>query len=333
MADLREALQASPDAVLLVDDAGVIRWANRNVPSVLGFSPAELEGTSVEELLLEKDREAHVRFRREYMDSPEPRPMGRDLDLYALHEDGTTVPVEISLGPIEREGERFVVATIAEISERKRRERELQRQNERLEEFASIVSHDLQGPLRVIEGRLRLAREECDSEHLDAIESSVDRMNELIEDLLRLAQEGNVVEAIEPVDLPGLVEDCWRNVGAANATLVAETTHTVRADRTRLQQLLANLLTNAVDHAGTDATVTVGGLDDGFYVADDGPGIPTEDRDRVFERGYSTGRGGTGFGLAIVEQIADAHDWTVRVTDSDDGGTRFEVTGIDVVDA
>ena len=333
MDDLRDALQASPDAVLVVDDAGVIQWANRNVPAVLGFSPVDLEGRPVEELLLEEDREAHVRFRREYMDSPEPRPMGRDLDLYALHEDGTTVPVEISLGPVEQEGELYVVTTIAEISDRKQRERELKRQNERLEEFASIVSHDLQGPLRVIEGRLHLARDECDSEHLDAIEDSIDRMNELIEDLLRLAREGNVVEAVEPVDLPALAEDCWRNVEAADATLVVETTRTVLADRTRLQQLLTNLLTNAVDHAGADATVTVGELDDGFYVEDDGPGIPSDDRERVFERGYSTGQDGTGFGLAIVEQIAGAHDWEVRVTDGDGGGARFEVTGVDVADA
>jgi signal transduction histidine kinase len=75
-------------------------------------------------------------------------------------------------------------------------------------------------------------------------------------------------------------------------------------------------------------TVTVGGLPDGFYVADDGEGVPPADRDRVFERGYTTGDG-TGLGLSIVEQIVGAHGWSVRATESEDGGARFEITGVE----
>jgi signal transduction histidine kinase len=87
-----------------------------------------------------------------------------------------------------------------------------------------------------------------------------------------------------------------------------------------------------VEHAGEDVTVTVGDLDGGFYVADDGPGIPESDRERVFETGYSTSDGGTGFGLEIVATVATAHGWDVRVTDAADGGARFEFTGVDVLD-
>jgi signal transduction histidine kinase len=93
--------------------------------------------------------------------------------------------------------------------------------------------------------------------------------------------------------------------------------------------LLENLLGNALRHGGADVTVAVGSLDDGFYVADDGPGIPEADRDAVFDSGYSTAAEGTGVGLAIVQQVVDAHDWSISVTESETGGTRFEITGVE----
>jgi PAS domain S-box-containing protein len=327
-----EVLEASPDAVIVVDEEGVIQRANRHAPEVLGFTPEELEGRSVEELLLKDDREDHVRLRREYMASPEPRPMGRGLDLYALHEDGTEIPVEISLGPIEHDDELYVVATVSDVSDRKRRERKLQRQNRRLEEFTSIVSHDLRNPLSAISGRLELTRNEFDSEHLEVIEESVERMAVLIENLQRFAREGKVVEHVEPIALSSLVEECWQHVATANATLVTETTHTVRADRGRLRQLMENLMRNAVEHGGEDVTVTVGDLDDGFFVEDDGPGIPAASREQVLQWGYSTSEDSTGIGLAIVSQIAEAHDWRIQVIEGTSGGTRFEVTGVESAD-
>ena len=76
-------------------------------------------------------------------------------------------------------------------------------------------------------------------------------------------------------------------------------------------------------------TVTVGDLPDGFYIEDDGPGIPQADREEVFAAGYSTASAGTGFGLSIVNRVAQAHGWDVRVTDGSDGGARFEITGVD----
>jgi len=114
----------------------------------------------------------------------------------------------------------------------------------------------------------------------------------------------------------------------AEATLVVESDQRIQADRSRLQQLVENLVRNAVEHGGADVTVTIGALEDGFYAEEDGPGIPTENRDAVFEMGYSTIEDGTGFGLSIVNQIADAHGWTVHVTEGSDGGARFEITGI-----
>jgi len=244
-----------------------------------------------------------------------------------LRKDGSTFPQELSLSVTD--GDR-VICVVRDITERKRRERELRRKNERLEEFASVVSHDLRNPLSVTEGRLELARENCDGEHLDAAVEAVDRMETLIDDLLMLAQEGEQINELEPVDLETTVEDCWRTVETGNATLVTETDQTIRADASRVKQLLENVMRNAVEHGDEDVTITIGDLtdEDGFYVADDGPGIPADKRDKVFDVGYSTSADDTGFGLNIVREIAEAHGWTVDVTGSEAGGARFEITDI-----
>jgi PAS domain S-box-containing protein len=211
--------------------------------------------------------------------------------------------------------------------------RDLERQRSRLEEFTSVVSHDLRNPLNVARNRTELAREDVDgaSEHLDAALRAHERMEALIENLLTLARSGADLGALETVPLDTAVSRCWETVATADATLVVDADRAVRADGSRLEQVLANLIRNAVDHGGDGVTVTVGGLDDGFYVADDGVGIPAADRDAVFDAGYSTDSEGTGFGLSIVQRIAEAHGWTVTVTESEDGGARFEVTGVDVV--
>ncbi|MGM0718638.1 MAG: sensor histidine kinase, partial [Halobacteriota archaeon] len=115
-----------------------------------------------------------------------------------------------------------------------------------------------------------------------------------------------------------------------NATLNIETDRVIRSDRDRLRHLLENLMRNAVEHGESDVTVTVGDLEDGFYIEDDGAGIPIDLRERVFESGVSTADHGTGLGLAITKQVAEAHDWEIRVKNGDEGGARFEITGVEV---
>ena len=213
--------------------------------------------------------------------------------------------------------------------QRRRANERLQAQNEQLSRFASIVSHDLRNPLNVAKGRLEIARAEYDDEHLDAVGRAHDRMDALIDDVLTLARAGEQVGEVERVALAGLGEDCWRNVATDGATLVTDVERTVMADGSRLRQLFENLLRNSVEHGGEAVTVTVGELEDGFYVEDDGVGISAGERTDVFEAGYSTGEGGTGFGLHIVEQVATAHGWEVSVTDGAEGGARFEVSGVE----
>jgi len=207
----------------------------------------------------------------------------------------------------------------------------LEEKNDRLGQFATLVSHDLRNPLSVATSRLELAQQECDTAHLDEAARAIDRMDALIDDVLTLARSGADVDETDPVSLPDLARECWKTVSTDQASLVVDTEVTIQADRSRLRQLFENLVRNAVEHGGADVTVRVGRIGDGFYVADDGAGIPSDDRDRLFESGYSTSDNGTGLGLAIVRDIATAHGWTVEATDDDAGGARFEITGVEVV--
>lgn len=205
-------------------------------------------------------------------------------------------------------------------------QRLLSQQNERLEEFTSVVSHDLRNPLSVAKGRVELAREQDAGADLDAAANALDDMESLVDDLLALARQGRTVGEMEPVSLAVVSEDAWGNLDTDGASLDIED-YELNADSDRLRQLLENLFRNAVIHAGPDPHIRVGPLtdEDGFTVEDDGPGIDPEDRDQIFEAGYTDCEAGSGFGLSIVRRIADAHGWSVRVTDGTAGGARFEL--------
>jgi len=218
--------------------------------------------------------------------------------------------------------------------ERERHREALTRERNRLEDFASVVSHDLRNPLNVAFGRLELIAAEYDGdpEHVDAARRALERMDELIEDVLAMARGGDrVVDAAE-VALSDVVTAAWDTVESGDTTLdLVDEDARITGDGTRLQQLFENLFRNAVEHGGESVTVRVGTLPDGrgFFVEDDGPGLPEGDREQVFGRGYTTSEAGTGFGLAIVSEIAEAHGGAVRATESAAGGTRIEVTGIE----
>ena len=222
------------------------------------------------------------------------------------------------------------IAFYIDISER----RELKRKNERLDEFASVISHDLRNPLNVATGRLELARNECESSHLADVATALSRMEVLIDDLLHLARQGQTVSERETIPIEDVVSACWRNIETGDTTLNIHDKATLSVDRSRFRQAIENLFRNAIDHGGESVTVSVGILDEqqGFYVADDGPGIPEANREDVFDTGFTTTHDGTGFGLAIVRRICEAHGWRIGVTESEAGGARFEVTGVDSLD-
>jgi len=213
------------------------------------------------------------------------------------------------------------------------RNEELQRQNERLDDFANIIAHDLRNPLSVVSGRVEMAKKATGDANLEPAMSSLERMEEIIEETLTLARSGAVIDEPQTADLEDLAGQSWRNVESEEATLEIEDPPAISADQDRLLHLFENLFRNAVEHGGSDVTLRVGALPDGFYVEDDGSGIPESDREDVFNAGHSTSRDGTGFGLSIVKQIAEAHGWNIASTESPAGGARFEITQVTVEDA
>lgn len=221
----------------------------------------------------------------------------------------------------------------------RKRETELAEKNQRLERFASKLSHELRNPLNVIAGRIDLARETGNPEHFDHLEQSIGRMNTLIDDLLAFTRDGEAETDTEWLVLSAVAETSWEAIRSPNAILEIDSDCGIHADPDRLRQLLDNLLRNSVEHAlpspatreegDSELTVTVGTLPDGFYVEDDGAGIPTDERDRLLSEGETELPHWTGLGLRIVAEVVDAHDWSMEITASPSGGARFEFHDIE----
>ncbi len=328
----REAyLEQSGDVISVLDSSGEIRYQNASTEEVTGFSPAEVMGQSGFEHLHPEDRQRVGEEFPAFVSNPGQR-LERELRVEA--KDGSWRWIEVrGVNMLDDPVVDGLLFSSRDITERKRREQEIRRQNERLDEFAGFVSHELRNPLTAAQGRIGLAAEECDSQHLDAAARAVDRSLERIADLSVLVDPDPETDEIDTVELSSAVRTCWEAVDTANATVRAEVTGAIRADRSQLYQLLENLFRNAVQHGGTDVTVDVCSIAGGFAVADDGTGISADDTTALLETGYSgTESNGTGFGLSIVRQIVAAHDWELHVTDSATGGARFEITGVTFVD-
>ncbi|MFB6161849.1 MAG: PAS domain-containing sensor histidine kinase [Halococcoides sp.] len=226
-----------------------------------------------------------------------------------------------------------IVGVTQDVTDRVLTRRDLERQNERLEEFTEVLAHDLRNPLDVARGNIELI--DGNAEAVSTIDDALERMSELIGEIRSFVLESRSVEDPAAVDLDAIAWRAWESVETNGATLDVRTTRRVRADPDRLRRLFENVYRNAIEHGTTDGSVAVvvADLDDGFVIADDGPGAPEECRDRIFERGVSTSEDGTGFGLAIVENIASAHGWSVEMADAVDpypdlGGAAVPVTGV-----
>ena len=307
----------------MVDGEPVIRRVNSGFEATFGYDTETVLDEPLDSFIVPLDAEAEAQTYNKRLERGER--IQAEIERETANGPRYFLVQVIPLAVGEENSSGYAIYT--DVTEQREREVALRRQNERLDQFASVVSHDLRNPLNVASGYLELSRESGDEDHLDQVSAALERMDALVEDLLRLAREGRDVGETAPVELAEVAETAWSHVHTGEATLRVETESTVDADRDRLVELFENLYRNAVEHAGEAPTVTVtdieaGGRWQGFAVTDDGPGIdPNID---PFETGTTTSEEGTGFGLAIVKSIAEAHGWSVSVTESESGGARFE---------
>lgn len=323
---IESLFNALPDPLYAVDtDGHPVRWNDR-LTEVTGYAEENVAESHLTEFIPDEDTEAVLAEFERIIQEEQSATIESAIETKA----GEQIPYEFTGAPLaDADGTlRGVTGVGRDITERKQQEQDLKRQNERLEEFTNVVSHDLRNPINVADSRVTLLDNEVDSEHIEAIDRALSRMDSLIEDLLALARQNEEIGDLELVDLAEMAESCWDVVETSTATVEINTDKRVLADRSRLSQVFENLIRNAIEHSDGETTVTIGNIADGFYIEDTGPGIPEEYRDEVFTAGYSTATDGTGFGLNIVADVVDAHGWDIDIVEGSSGGARFEIRGV-----
>jgi PAS domain S-box-containing protein len=317
--ELRErALDQATVGITVADADESLVFVNQGFARLTGYDADEVIGDNCRFLQGEATDEETVAEIRAALDAEEP--ISTVIRNYRT--DGTPFWNQLDITPIE-DGSGSVTHYFGfqrDVTERVELEERLRDHNERLDEFAQLVSHDLRGPLSVAQGYL----EGIEDEQVDAAVDALDRMGRLIEDVLTLAREGRSRAETEPVALETVASRAWTTAETGDLEVaLGDGLRTVEADPERLQTLFENLFRNVVDHAPGATTVRVEATETGFAVVDDGPGIDPTVVDSLFDQGITTDEDGTGFGLAIVATVARAHGWSVSASSGD--GARFEV--------
>jgi PAS domain S-box-containing protein len=324
-------LELSPDAVAVVDpETEALLAVDRQLADMTGLSESELVGRDQTCLHPSEDEARYRELFRRHLRSGEVStarfPDGDDL--YVETAEGERVPVEIRGKTKRVDGRKVFVEILRDVSDRTAPERDLRRKVASLERLSQVLAHDLRTPLTVAANGVAEAKRTGDMAELEQVETAHARMEDILEDTMTLVREGYEVESVEALEFEALARSCWENVATADASLRVVTDGTLDADPKRVRNLFENLFTNSVEHGGEGVTVRAGVYKDGFFVADDGAGIPEDEWESVTEPGWTTTADGTGLGLHIVSEIARAHDWSLTVGDSQDAGARFDVTGV-----
>ncbi|HKS54854.1 MAG TPA: ATP-binding protein [Steroidobacteraceae bacterium] len=353
MDELREItehlLRFSPDALIVVDDRGYIRFANETVKELFGHEPASLLGKSVDTLIPQRLRANHGKHTSGFMRSPNNREMGaRIADLFALRADGSEFSAGIRLAPFRIGDKLFVGAAIRDTTERRivndelvLARKEADRANRAKSRFLATASHDLRQPMQTIR-LLNAAMTKIvpDQEVRDLLQQqgqAIENMTRLLNALLDISRLES--GAIEPVNSEVRIADIFEELGTEFASIakardidlqIGTSPVVISTDRTLFYQLLQNLLGNALKYTDT-GWVRVTCTDEGDAIAvlveDTGIGIPGDKLERIFDEYYQvdthgTKRMGVGLGLAIVKEVARLLGLNVKIHSVVGNGTK-----------
>jgi PAS domain S-box-containing protein len=345
-ARFRLVAESVPGGLVMVNQAGRIVLVNAEIERLFGYSRSELIDQPIERLVPERFRGGHRSLQSAFFTNPKARAMGAGRDLYGVRKDGLEIPVEIGLNPVDTEEGGFVLASVVDITARKRAEDELRRSNEELERFAYVASHDLQEPLRMVGSYVQLLAKryqgKLDADADEFIGYALDgalRMQRLIEDLLAFSRVGTRGAALVATDATGpwnaAVANLRLAIAESGATITAGPLPLVEADPGQLTHLFLNLVSNALKFRGAEPPrVEVSAVPDGrfwhFRVSDNGIGIESRYFDRIFvifQRLHGREEyQGTGIGLAIAKKIVERHGGRIWVESAPGDGTTFHFT-------
>lgn len=342
----------SPDAIIVVDQDAYITQVNKLAGELFGYTRDELVNMTIETLVPQRFHQRHVQHRNEYHINPRSRAMGTGIDLYARRKDGSEFPVDIMLSPVETAEGKVVTAVIRDITDRKLAEeklkmtmQDLERSNKELEQFASVASHDLQEPLRMVSSFTQMLerryKDKLDADAKDFIGFAVDganRMQVLINDLLMYSRVGTRGKPFEPTDMNEVLRQAIVNLRVAieesHTTITNDELPTVRADAMQIVQLFQNLLGNSIKFRANDSPfvhVAFTEKSDAcvFSVRDNGIGIAPVYYERIFvifRRLHTMEYPGTGIGLAICKRIVERHGGKIWVESEQEKGSTFYFT-------
>lgn len=346
----RMVVESSPNGLIIVNADQIIVQVNPQAEKMFGYSRSQLVGQSINVLIPARYSHNHDSYFRNFMANPLVRAMGSGRDLYALRQDGQEFPIEIGLTPLTMKGTTMVLATVVDITERKKIENIIHQKNQEMEQFVYIVSHDLKSPIVTSLSFIQFLREDLPAgvdasvlDSLNRLERANRRMSQLIDDLLRLSHVGQMQLQREDVDLKNLVQEVWGDLDALEKPLnlnfhIDASLPVLHVDRFRMRQLFENLLTNSLKYgvSHTQPRIEVGAKEQDFewlvYVKDNGEGIAPEHHRRIFalfERLETRKQGskeGTGVGLAIVARVATLHGGKVWVESEVGQGATFWVS-------
>ncbi len=353
----RLVIDAAPNAMIMVDSAGVISFANAPAATVFGYSLSELIGRHIETLIPERFRDRHAGYRKGFLSQPSSRAMGAGRDLFGRRKDGSEFPVEVGLNPIHTTEGLFVLASVIDITARKQAELEHERQNIELVrvgrvavmgELAASLAHEVNNPIGAIvanasAGERLLAAGKIGTEEMAELLADIvadgRRAGEIVQGIRTMVRKGKARRSL--VQINDTIDSLLRIVRAEalgrNVTVTTEVDSDagqVWGDPVQLLQVFLNLAMNAFEAMTalpSNALCLVIRADRNengdvlVSVRDSGPGFPSGLAEQLFEPFFSTKAEGTGMGLAIARSIIEAHGGTISAENFDGGGACFTV--------
>jgi len=343
----KNAIEAAPNAMIMVDSHGTITMVNRQGEAMFGYSRQEMLGQKIEMLVPFNVRHRHPHYVSSFIRKPEPRAMGIGRELYGQKKDGVPFPVEVGLMPLETEEGISVISSVVDISERVSNQKALMARNEELQQFAYRTSHDLKAPLRSIAGLTKFISEDCQAgriaealKNIEKVQSLSQKLLSFITDILNLTRADYAQEEVSSWDVVDTLNSIRTKLSAMTETNQIEFRHLLGhsiaplGDTTRFSQILENLISNAIKYRDQSKSmcfveITTANDDESFYldVRDNGVGIPVDRNQEVFQmfkRFHKTSVDGSGLGLYLVKKLTEKSKGHIAF-ESDANGTCFKL--------